>query len=65
MFPNLNLNVTDIGAQNCDEVKKTLGEFGIRVVAEDTKGSRGRSVVFNMADGKATVSMAFAPQHTI
>jgi chemotaxis protein CheD len=65
MFPNLNLQITDIGAENCREVKRVLRELGIRVVSEDTQGNRGRSVVYNMADGKALVSTAFAPQHAI
>lgn len=65
MFPNLNLQITDIGAENCREVKRVLRELGIRVVSEDTQGNRGRSVVYNMADGKALVSTAFAPQHVI
>jgi len=65
MFPNLNLNVTDIGADNCREVKRVLKELSIRVVSEDTQGNRGRSVVFNMVDGKASVTTAFSPQHII
>jgi chemotaxis protein CheD len=65
MFPNLNLHVQDIGAENCREVKRVLRELGIRVVSEETQGNRGRSVVFNMEDGKALVTTAFSPQRMI
>ncbi len=65
MFTNLNLTYADIGRNNIAEVKKALREFGIRVVAEDVEGNRGRSVYFDAETGKVVVETAFSPSRTI
>jgi chemotaxis protein CheD len=65
MFPNLNLSISDIGKANYAEAKKALKELGIRVVAEDVEGHRGRSAHFNLESGKVIVETAFSPTKTI
>jgi len=65
MFSNLNLAISDIGRGNCTEAKKTLRELGIRVVAEDVEGTRGRSAYLNAETGKVIVETAFSPTRTI
>lgn len=65
MFSNLSLAVSDIGSHNCTEAKKALREHGIRVVAEDTAGKRGRSAYLNTENGKVTVETAFSPTKVI
>jgi len=47
-------NATDImrvGQRNADAVKKVLGEFNIRLVAEDTGGNYGRTVQIDLETG--------------
>lgn len=65
MFPNLNIKVSDIGKENCEESKKALRHLGIRIAAEDTLGTRGRSAVFDLETGKVSISTAFANSRTI
>ena len=65
MFANLNLSISDIGKANLAEARKALRELGIRVVAEDVEGHRGRSIYFNPENGKVVVETAFSPSKTI
>jgi len=65
MFPSLNLSISDIGKANCVEARKTLRDLGVKVVAEDVEGNRGRSAYFNLETGKVLVETAFAPSRTI
>lgn len=65
MFPSLNLSISDIGKANCSEARKALRDLGIRIVAEDVEGNRGRSAFFNLETGKVLVETAFAPSKTI
>ncbi len=47
-------NATDImrvGTRNAEAVKRILKEMGIRVIAEDTGGSYGRTVSIDLVDG--------------
>ena len=47
-------NATDImrvGTRNAEAVKRILREMGIRVIAEDTGGSYGRTVQIDLANG--------------
>lgn len=56
MFPSLSLSKQlNIGARNVAAVKRELGAEGIRLVAEDTGGSHGRSVEFFIETGKVKV----------
>ncbi|MGQ9586775.1 MAG: chemotaxis protein CheD [Thermoplasmata archaeon] len=65
MFPDMNLYVTDIGKQNSIEARRALRELGIRVVAEDLEGNRGRSAYFDPETGAVTVETAFSPTKII
>ena len=51
-------NATDImrvGARNAEASKKMLKSLGIKLVAEDTGGTYGRTVSINLEDGLYTV----------
>ncbi len=65
MFPNLNIRVTDIGKENIDEAKRALRALGIRLAAEDTQGTRGRSATFDLESGRVSISTAFSDSHFI
>lgn len=65
MFPGMNLYVMDIGKQNAMEARRTLRELGIRIVAEDLEGNRGRSAHFDPETGRIVVQTAFAPSKVI
>lgn len=65
MFPNLEYHTHDIGADNCKTVKMVLAELGVKIVAEDTKGVRGRSAFFDMNEGIVVVKTAFSPDKVI
>jgi len=65
MFPSMNLYVKDIGKANCVEVWKVLRELGIRVVAEDIEGGRGRSAFLDTNTGRVTVKSAFAERRIL
>ncbi len=65
MFADLNLAISDIGKANCVEARKALRELGIRLVAEDVEGKRGRSAYLNSETGKVVVETAFSPTKTI
>jgi chemotaxis protein CheD len=65
MFSNLNLSISDIGKSNVVEARKVLRELGIRIVAEDVEGKRGRSAYLNSENGKVVVETAFSPIRTI
>lgn len=51
-------NATDVmrvGARNAEAAKKILKEMGIKLIAEDTGGTYGRTVSINLNDGSYTV----------
>lgn len=47
--------VSDIGKRNTEAVKKTLEKENIRIIAEDTGGSKGRTMIVDSEDGKVTI----------
>ena len=49
--------VTDMGRQNIDFVREYLYDEGIRLVAEDVGGARGRKLEFFPATGRARVKL--------
>lgn len=55
----------DIGRRNVEAVKQVLQELGIPLAAEDTGGSRGRSVEFALQDGKLTVRTIRGNERTL
>jgi chemotaxis protein CheD len=65
MFPNLNIKVSDIGKENCDEAKKALRLLAVRIAAEDTHGNRGRSATFDLETGQVSIATAFSDSHVI
>ena len=54
-FPNGTLNTMKIGERNTEAVKRILGELKIRIVAEDTGGSFGRTIYFSTVDGQLLI----------
>jgi chemotaxis protein CheD len=60
MFKNLDVTMSDIGKENLAQSRKTLTELGIRVVAQEVEGDRGRSAYFSMEDGMVTIKAAFS-----
>ncbi|ADL51434.1 chemotaxis protein CheD [Clostridium cellulovorans] len=43
--------VMDIGNRNCKSVKEILGKLSIPIISEDTGGSKGRTMIFDLNDG--------------
>lgn len=51
----------NIGDRNVESAYATLARFGLRLAAEDTGGSRGRTVRLHVATGELVVSAAGEP----
>lgn len=51
MFKVFDKNPESIGAQNVEAAKRKLEKEGIKIVANDTGGSVGRSVAFDLVTG--------------
>ncbi|NLK96168.1 MAG: chemotaxis protein CheD [Clostridiales bacterium] len=47
--------VSDIGKRNIISVKDTLQRIGIPIIAEDTGGNKGRTMILDSNDGKVTI----------
>jgi chemotaxis protein CheD len=58
LFPELRPAQGRVGPRNVDAARKALAAAGIDVAAEDTGGTVGRSVVFDVATGKVAVRLA-------
>jgi chemotaxis protein CheD len=43
--------IMDIGNRNSNSVKKVLKDIGIPILSEDTGGNKGRTMVFDPANG--------------
>jgi len=43
--------ISDIGKRNSEAVKKTLKDEAIRIIAEETGGNKGRTMILQAADG--------------
>jgi chemotaxis protein CheD len=54
-IPGKDSAIFSVGARNVEATTKMLADAGIRVVASDTGGSKGRSVEFNTETMKFTV----------
>jgi chemotaxis protein CheD len=48
MFASLNITTMDIGKNNVEAVKKILNELNIPIVSEDTLGTVGRTIRFDI-----------------
>ena len=55
MFKVFDKNPDSIGLQNAEVAKKKLDKEGIKIVANDTGGNVGRSVVFDLKTGLVEV----------
>lgn len=49
--------ISDIGKRNSEAVKKVLREIGIPIVAEDTGGNKGRTMILESSNGKVTLKI--------
>lgn len=49
--------ISDIGKRNSDAVKKALKEIGIPIIAEDTGGDKGRTMILEASTGKVTLKI--------
>jgi len=66
MFPGIpSSETTNIGERNVERARCALASLTIPIVAEDTGGSHGRSVVFNLSDGSVVVSSLKVGEQTL
>jgi chemotaxis protein CheD len=65
MFSSLNIAIANIGKENIREARNTLRALGVKIVAEELEGSRGRSLNFDSSTGKVTVRTAFGNARTL
>jgi len=65
MFTSLNIAIANIGRDNIRESRDTLRALGVRIVAEELEGNRGRSALFDASTGKITVRTAFGVTRTM
>jgi chemotaxis protein CheD len=66
MFSGLSVSdFMNIGLRNVSAIKTVLKELGIKLVAEDTGGSYGRTVEFHTDSGKLIVKSTMAPTKEI
>jgi len=65
MFPNLDIQLRDIGGENVRQAKKTLRELRVRIVAEEVEGTKGRSAYYSLQDGTVTLRTAFSTDKEI
>lgn len=49
--------ISDIGKRNTESVKQTLKKESIPIVAEDTGGNKGRTMIVDSLDGKVTIKI--------
>lgn len=49
--------VSDIGKRNAEAVKKALSKQGIPILAENTGGNKGRTMILDSEDGKVLLKI--------
>ena len=49
--------ISDIGKRNSEAVKKTLKEKDIRIIAEETGGNKGRTMILQAKDGSVILKV--------
>lgn len=58
MFSSLDKSLaSDIGKRNVQAVEKSLRELGIPIVAKDTGGNKGRTMIVDAIDGKVILKI--------
>ena len=53
--------VMNIGERNVEMTKKVLKEMGIRLLANETGGSKGRTMILDVTNGEVTIRTVGAP----
>ena len=48
-------SIGDIGKRNVQSAVETLKKLGIEIVAQDTGGNKGRTILFDVGTGQLTV----------
>src|SRR4030042_502587 len=51
MFTSLNIAIANIGKENITETRATLRLLGVKIVAEDLEGTRGRGALSAVSQG--------------
>lgn len=49
--------ISDIGRRNTEAVRNVLKKLGIPIIAEDTGGNKGRTMIVETSDGKVTLKI--------
>jgi len=49
--------ISDIGKRNSEAVKKVLKDLSIPIIAEDTGGDKGRTMILEASTGKVTLKI--------
>lgn len=57
MFPDVQGRSHKIGEKNIEAVKTLLIQYGIHLAAEETGGSTGRALTFDLANGIVTIKI--------
>lgn len=56
MFSGMDEKLTfNIGERNVEKAREVLKQIGIRIVAEDVGGNKGRTVILDASDGKVYI----------
>lgn len=55
MFPTVATSPVPIGLRNVNAARLKLGDLGIPVVAEEVGGTQGRTLVFNLENGRVEI----------
>ncbi len=57
MFPGVQGRSHKIGEKNISAVQQLLASYSIRIAGEDTGGSSGRAVTFDLSNGLVTIKV--------
>lgn len=57
--------VLNIGQRNAQMVREILKKIGIRILAEDLGGNRGRTMIFDTSNGQVTIRTIGSPLKVI
>jgi len=66
MFSGLNQKITlNVGERNVEMARKILKEIGIRLMAADVGGNKGRTMILDTKSGEVTIRTVGTPQKTL
>lgn len=66
MFSGLDgMTALNIGQRNVEKSRSVLRELGIKILAEEVGGNRGRTMILDTADGRVTIRMLGSVQKVI